>query len=102
MACKILDLFQPEFFQVRVIAGTFVSIIRTEILIRSIAIVFAVCKIMFMVVRNQIVQSKSVMATDEINTLISASFADVDISQRCRRSAMRLFRPSPDLLEQTV
>src|SRR4029077_9624329 len=80
---KILHLPIPEFLYAGIIGGTFNTAVPASIVVRPVAVVFAICFVVLGVVRDEVVKSEAIMASYEINALLSLAFF---MTVNCRAS----------------
>ena len=71
---KVLHLPIPEFLYAGIIGGTFDTAVPTSIVVRPVAVVFAICFVVLGVIRDEVVKSETVMARYKINALLSLAF----------------------------
>ena len=68
---KVFYLSVSEFLHTWIIGWTFNTAVPTSIVVRSVPVVFAICFVVFVIVRDEVVESEPVMACYKINALFS-------------------------------
>ncbi|HJY21182.1 MAG TPA: hypothetical protein VJ278_08320, partial [Chthoniobacterales bacterium] len=64
----------PEFLYAGIIGGTFHTAVPASVVVRPVAVVFAICFVVLAIIRDEVVKSEAVMASYEINALLSLAF----------------------------
>src|SRR4030095_12806153 len=71
---KVFYLPVPEFLHSWIISQALNTAVPTSIVVRPVAVVFAICFIVLAVVRDEVVEGETVMARHKINALLSLAF----------------------------
>ena len=83
---KVLDLAVAQRLDRRIVGRSFRAAVPAQIVIRTVAIVLAVGLVVLVVVRDQIIESKAVMAGYEIDALLGLAFL-VTVNVRTAQAA---------------
>ena len=71
---KVLHLPIPEFLHAGIIGGTFNAAVPASVVVGPVAVVFAVCFVVLVIVGDEVVKGEAVMASHEVNALLSLAF----------------------------
>jgi hypothetical protein len=63
-----------ELLHTGIIARTFHTAVPTSIVVRPVAVIFAVCFVVFGVIRDEVIEGETVMARYKINALLGLAF----------------------------
>src|SRR5262249_24835332 len=63
-----------ELLHHRIIGGTFNAAVPAAVVIRAVTVVFAVCFVVLLIVRDEIVQCEAVMTGHKVHTLLDLAF----------------------------
>src|SRR6266481_203579 len=71
---KVFNLPVSELLDARIIRWTFNTTVPTSVVVRSVAIIFAICFIVLVIIGDEVVEGEPVMARHKINALLSLAF----------------------------
>src|SRR5512132_2667527 len=71
---KVFYLSVSEFLHAGIIGWTFNTAVPTSIVVRPVAVVFAICFVVFVIIRDEVVEGEPVMACYKIDALLSLTF----------------------------
>src|SRR4029434_565542 len=63
-----------ELLHRRIIGGTFNAAVPTAVVIRAVTVVFTVCFVVLVVIRDEVVQGEAVMTRHKVHTFLSLAF----------------------------
>src|SRR5262249_19506327 len=87
---KVLHLPISELPHAGIIGGTFDTTIPASIIVCSITVIFAVCFIVLVVIRDEVVQREAVMTSHKIDTLLRLAFF---MPVNCRATKQTVSKP---------
>src|SRR5207247_6455071 len=71
---KVLHLPVSEFLHRGIIARTFNAAVPTAVVVRAVTVIFAVCFVVLVLIRDEVVQCEAVMTRHKVHTLLSLAF----------------------------
>ena len=71
---KVLHLPVPEFLYAGIVGRTFDTAVPTSVVVRPVAVVFAICFVVLAIIRDEVVEGEAVMASYEIDALLGLAF----------------------------
>src|SRR5215471_6832971 len=71
---KVFYLPVSELLHAGVIGRTFNAAVPTSIVVRPVAVVFAICFVVLVIIRDEVVEREPVMARNKINALLGLTF----------------------------
>src|SRR5690606_9497888 len=70
---EVLNLLAANLFDERVVGRPFFPVVVTVIVVVPVAVIFSIPLVVFVVVRNQIVERKPIVGGDEVNAVVGVS-----------------------------
>src|SRR4030095_8995148 len=71
---EVFYLPVSEFFHTQIIGWPFNTAVPTSIVVRPVAVVFAICFVVLVIITDKVVEGEAVMARCEINALLGLAF----------------------------
>src|SRR4029077_2815945 len=88
---KVLHLPVSELLHSGIIAGTFNAAVPASVVVRAVTVVFAVCFVVLLVIRDEVVQCEAVMTRHIVNTLLNLAFF---MTVNCGATEQAVSKPS--------
>src|SRR4029450_1351209 len=85
---KVLHLPISNLLHSGIIGKTFNTAVPTSIVIRPVAIVFAICFVVFAIIRDQVVERETVVTRHEVDALLGLAFL-VTVNLGAAKQAVR-------------